>query len=88
MWGTRVSSGTKLNQKIYKKIDAWRNRPLKGSYPYVYLDGICLKRSWGGEVRNVSILVAIAVADDGFGEVIGAAEGAKEDLDGWRGFLR
>ncbi len=90
LWGTRVSSGTvsKLNQKIYKKIDAWRNRPLKGSYPYVYLDGICLKRSWGGEVRNVSILVAIAVADDGFREVIGAAEGAKEDKEGWSGFLR
>jgi transposase-like protein len=90
LWGTRVSSGTvsKLNQKIYKKIDAWRNRPLKGSYPYVYLDGICLKRSWGGEVRNVSILVAIAVAEDGFREVIGAAEGAKEDKEGWGSFLK
>jgi len=90
LWGTRVSSGTvsKLNQKIYKKIDAWRNRPLTGSYPYVYLDGICLKRSWGGEVRNVSILVAIAVAEDGFREVIGAAEGAKEDKEGWGRFLR
>jgi transposase-like protein len=90
LWGTRVSSGTvsKLNQKIYKKIDAWRNRPLKGTYPYLYLDGICLKRSWGGEVRNVSILVAIAVAEDGFREVIGAAEGAKEDKEGWGGFLR
>ncbi len=90
LWGTRVSPGTvsKLNQKIYKKIDAWRNRPLKGSYPYVFLDGIALKRSWGGEVRNVSILVAIAVAEDGFREVIGAAEGAKEDKESWGRFLR
>jgi transposase-like protein len=61
---------------------------LKGSYPYVFLDGICLKRSWGGEVRNVSILVAIAVAEDGFREVIGAVEGAKEDKEGWGNFLR
>ena len=29
-------------------------------HPYVYLDGIVLKRSWIGEVRNVSLLVAIA----------------------------
>ena len=36
----------------------------------------------------MSILVAIAVADDGFREVIGAAEGAKEDKEGWGGFLR
>lgn len=89
LWGTRVSPGTvsKLNQKIYKKIDVWRNRPLSGSYPYVYLDGMWLKRSWGGEVRNVSILVAIAVAADGYREVIGAAEGAKEDHESWRSFL-
>ena len=90
LWGTRVSPSTvsKLNQKLYKKIDAWRNRPLTGTYPYVFLDGIALKRSWGGEVRNVSFLVAIAVAEDGFREVIGVVEGAKEDKEGWGGFLR
>ena len=90
LWGTRVSPSTvsKLNQKIYKKIDAWRNRQLERSYPYLYLDGIWLKRSWGGEVRNVSILVAIAVADDGFREVVGVMEGGKEDKASWASFLR
>jgi len=55
LWGTRVSSGTvsKLNQKIYRHIEAWRNRKIEGTYPYVYLDGIVLKRSWAGEVKNV-----------------------------------
>ena len=50
LWGTRVSPGTvsNLNKKIYKQIESWRNRPLEGSYPFVYLDGIWLKRSWGG----------------------------------------
>ena len=49
LWGTRVSSGTvsNLNKKIYEKIEAWRNKPLQEQYPYVYLDGIVLKRSWG-----------------------------------------
>lgn len=90
LWGTRVSPGTvsKLNQKIYEKIDAWRTRPLSQPYPYVFLDGIWLKRSWGGEVRNVSILVAIAVAADGFREVIGAMEGAKEDKESWSAFVK
>ena len=90
LWGTRVSPGTvsKLNQKIYEKIDAWRTRPLTQPYPYVYLDGIWLKRSWGGEVRNVSILVAIAVAADGFREVVGAMEGAKEDKESWAAFVK
>lgn len=44
LWGTRVSAGTvsELNQKVYAHIDAWRERRLSGSYPYVHLDGICL----------------------------------------------
>lgn len=90
LWGTRVSSGTvsHLNQKIYKRIEEWRNRPIEGKYPYVYLDGIVLKRSWAEEVRNVSVLVAIGVSEEGNREVLGVAEGAKEDKEGWRGFLR
>jgi len=61
VWGTRVSAGTvsDLNKKVYKQIDTWRNRKLQGHYPYVYLNGIALKRTWGGEVRYVSVLVAI-----------------------------
>jgi len=90
LWGTRVSPGTvsSLNKKIYGKIEAWRNRPLKGKYPYIYLDGLYLKRSWGGEVRNIAVLVAIGVDEEGFREVIGVCEGAKEDKDSWRLFLR
>jgi len=90
LWGTRVSSGTvsKLNQKVYKHIEAWRNRPIEGEYPYVYLDGVVLKRSWAGEVRNVSVLVAIGVGADGYRRILGVAEGYKEDKSGWSGFLR
>jgi transposase-like protein len=90
LWGTRVSSGTvsKLNQKVYKHIEAWRNRPIEGEYPYVYLDGVVLKRSWAGEVRNVSVLVAIGVGADGYRRILGVAEGHKEDKSGWSGFLR
>jgi len=90
LWGTRVSSGTvsKLNQKVYKHIEAWRNRPIEGEFPYVYLDGVVLKRSWAGEVRNVSVLVAIGVGSDGYRRILGVAEGHKEDKSGWGGFLR
>ena len=63
LWGTRVSPGTvsNLNKKIYAQIEAWRMRRIDGKHPYLYLDGIVLKRSWAGEVRNLSLLVAIAV---------------------------
>jgi len=90
LWGTKVSPSTvsELNQKVYQQIEQWRNKPIEGEHPYVYLDGISLKRSWGGQVRNVSVLVAIGVATDGYREVLGIAEGAKEDKAGWQGFLR
>ena len=55
LWGTRVSASTvsDLNQKIYKQIEEWRQQPLVGDFPYVFLDGLWLKRSWGGEVKNL-----------------------------------
>jgi putative transposase len=90
LWGTKVSPGTvsNLNAKIYKTIEAWRQRPIEGSYPYVYLDGIALKRSWGGEVRNVAVLVAVGVDQAGYRHILGVAEGAKEDKASWSEFLK
>jgi putative transposase len=90
LWGTRVSSSTvsDLNKKIYGQIHEWRNRPIEGEHAYVYLDGIWLKRSWGGEVKNVAILVAVGVDQDGFRQVLGVMEGMKEDKESWTAFLR
>ena len=89
LWGMRVSAGTvsDLNQKMYQRIEAWRNEPIEGDYPYVYLDGIGLKRSWGGEVKNVAVLVAVGVGIDGYRDILGIAEGCKEDKAGWSNFL-
>ena len=90
LWGTRVSPGTvsNLNKKIYAKIEEWRHRPIEGDHPYLYLDGIVMKRTWAGEVRNVSLLVASAVNAEGYREILGICEGAKEDKAGWSAFLR
>lgn len=90
LWGTKVSPATvsNMNAKIYKTIEAWRMRPLEGSHPYVYMDGIALKRSWAGEVRSVSVLVAVGVDREGYREILGVAEGAKEDKGSWGEFLR
>lgn len=90
LWGTKVSPSTvsELNQKLAVRIETWRNRPLAGSYAYVWLDAIWLKRSWGGEVQNVSVLVAIGVNEEGYREVLGVQEGAREDRESWEGFLK
>ena len=90
LWGSRVSPSTvsDLNQKIFERVEAWRNRPVEKGYPYVFVDGLWLKRSWGGEIQNISVLVAIGVNRDGYREVLGVAEGCREDSESWRNFLR
>lgn len=89
LWGTKVSPGTisNLNKKAYENIEQWRNRPITTVYPYVYVDGIFLKRCWGENYENVSILIAVGVSEDGYREIIGAAEGLKEDLTSWKNFF-
>ena len=52
------------------------------------MDGIYLRRNWGGEYENVAVLVAIAVNEDGYCEVLGAAEGMKEDKASWVSFFQ
>jgi transposase-like protein len=90
LWGTRVSPSTvsNLNKKIYASIEAWRMRPIESEHPYLYLDGMVLKRSWAGEMRNVSLLVATSVNEQGYREILGICEGGKEDAANWLAFLK
>lgn len=89
LWGTKVSPGTisNLNKKAYENIEKWRNRPLTGKYPYLFVDGIYLQRCWGGEYENCSVLVAIGVNSEGYREILGACEGLKEDSESWKNFF-
>lgn len=89
LWGSTVSAATvsNLNERAFEAVEEWRSRPLSQKYPYVFVDGIYLKRAWGGSFENVAVMVAIGVNDDGFREVIGAAEGFTESAECWREFL-
>ena len=90
LWGDRMPSQTLSDKlkKVYADIDEWRGRPLEQDYPYLFMDGVWHKRSWGGSVENVSILVAVGVGMDGRREVLSVAEGMKEDSESWREFIK
>ena len=89
LWGAGVSAGTvsNLNEKAFKAVDEWRCRPLAREYPYACIDGIYLKRSWGGSYENVAVMAAIGVNEDVYREAIGCAEGFTESSECWRDFL-
>ena len=84
--GAGVSAGTvsNLNDKAFRTVEERRRRPLTSEYPYVYVDGIYLKRSWGGSYENVAVMVAIGVNEDGYREVIGCAEAPPSPLNAGR----
>ena len=88
LWGSSVSAATvsNLNERVFASVEGRRNRPLERARPYACVDGIYLKRSWGGACGNVAVMVAIGVNDDGCREVIGAAEGSTESSGRWREF--
>lgn len=90
LWGDRMSSqmlSDKL-KRVYGQIDQWHDRPPEGEYPYVFMDGVWHKRSWGGSVGNVSVLVAIGVDQDGHREIIAVDEGMREDRASWEQSVR
>ncbi|WP_417803137.1 IS256 family transposase [Thermophilibacter provencensis] len=89
LWGSSVSASTvsSLSEKAFKAVERWRNRPLERAYPYACAGGIYLRRSWGGSYENVAVMVAIGADDDGYREVVGAAEGLAESSGCWREFL-
>jgi putative transposase len=56
---------------------------------YIYLSRRhCAQAQLAGEVRNVSLLVAIGVNSEGYRDILGICEGAKEDKAGWSAFLK
>ena len=89
LWGSSVSAATvsNLNEKAFEAVEEWRSRPLERAYPYACVDGIYLKRGWGGSYENAAAMVATGADDDGCREVIGAAEGFTESAECWREFL-
>lgn len=87
--GSSVSAATvpNLSEKASEAVEGWGSRPLERACPYACVDGIYLKRSWGGSCENVAVTVAIGVNGDGYREVTGAAEGFTESAECWREFL-
>ena len=71
-----------------KNLDVLRRSDQQDLNNEFIISGIYLRRNWGGEYENVAILVAIAVNEDGFREVLGAAEGMKEDKASWVNFFQ
>jgi putative transposase len=81
----RVSA---LCRQLDELVTAFRERPLEGAYPYLWLDAKQLKVRDSGHVRSKALVVAYAVHETGRREVLGIDLGEVESEAFWLEFLR
>jgi putative transposase len=81
----RVSA---LCRGLDERVAAFRDRPLEGAYPYLWLDAKYVKVRDHGRVVSKALVVAYAVHETGIREVIGLDVGEVESGSFWVEFLR
>ena len=69
------------------QVQAFRDRPLEGRYPYVWLDAKIERVRDQGSVRQKALVVAYGVTEAGVREVIGLDVGESETEAFWTEFL-
>jgi putative transposase len=87
--GMSKSAVSRMCAALDEQVVAFRERPLEGRYPYLWLDAKVEKvRDPDGRVRRKALVVAYAVHEAGYREVIALGVGATESGAFWREFLR
>lgn len=88
MTGISKSEVSRLCSELDELVEAFRNRPLTGRYPYLWLDAKYIKVREGGRVLNMALVIAVGVTNAGEREVLGLDVGLTEDAPFWTEFLR
>jgi putative transposase len=89
MDGISKSRVSELCKELDEQVERFRNRPLEGSHPYVWVDATYLKARQAGLVVSVAVVIAVGVnGESGEREVLGVDVGPSEDGAFWTSFLR
>jgi putative transposase len=88
--GVRMSKDqvSRLCRRLDEQVAAFRERPLEGAYPYLWLDAKQEKVRDGAHVVSKALVIAYGVHETGRREVIGLDVGQIESEAFWREFLR
>jgi transposase-like protein len=86
--GIDKSKVSRLCQALDTQVETFRQRPLIGTHPYVWLDALYLKVRENQRIVNKALVIAIGVRETGEREILGLALGASEEQAFWSEFLR
>jgi putative transposase len=89
MGGISKSRVSELCEELDEEVERFRNRPLEGAYPYVWVDATYVKARQDGRVSSVAVVIAVGVkGETGEREILGLDVGPSEDGAFWVSFLR
>jgi transposase-like protein len=86
--GIDKSSVSRICKQLDEVVDAFRNRPLEGEYPYLWLDALYLKVRVNHRVVSQALVIATGVRRSGERDILGVELGAAESGPFWLAFLR
>jgi putative transposase len=88
--GLRISRSevSRICALLDEQVQAFRERPLEGRYPYLFVDAKVEKVRDGGRVVHKCVVIAHGVHETGRREIIGLDVGEAETEAFWREFLR
>ena len=84
--GRRFSRQTvsRLAQKLDGQVQAWAERKLEGSYPFLIVDAMQVKVRRQQAVRSTTVMIAVGISEEGYREILGLKVGFSETGEGWR----
>jgi putative transposase len=82
------SEVSRICARLDEQVEAFRQRPLEGDYPYLWLDAKSEKVRDGGRVVSKAVVIAYGVHETGRREILGFDVGAAETEAFWTEFLR
>jgi transposase-like protein len=88
MTGISKSQVSRLCAEIDERVKAFLDRPIEGSWPYLWIDATYVKVRESGRIVSVAVIIAVGVNGDGRREVLGMAVGPSEAEPFWTSFLR
>jgi transposase-like protein len=86
--GIDKSKVSRICKELDEAVEGFRNRPLEGEYPYLWLDALYLKVRQNHRVVSQAMVIAIGVRETGDRDILGFAIGASEEQAFWLDFLR
>jgi len=86
--GISKSEVSRMAAELDDEVRQFRERRLEKVYPYVWLDALYVKLREGGRVVSKAVLIAYAVGEDGFREVLGVDVADGEMTEAWKAFLQ